>query len=290
MPGFEDTGEGRFTEAGASSEKSLRGADKSEGAIAAEVGGTAFDRKPAPADRPPAVEPPVVEVAFTSEPEGLRPVAAPTATRVSVERQAATQESRHEPQPHALPPLQPVGANIPRQERAKPELSKPVQADPPKPHPQTTRRTAGLPPPLPVSAAVNAVRPSADPPPGGIEPPPALQGFASFAKIAAAGQRQMPKSNALPEQPQVLFEQPQGPFEKSRSLPEARSFPQPDRPPIAEAVRNAAPERNTIHIGRVDIQILPPPERAKPVARPAQNAPVAILSRGFTSWFGLRQG
>jgi hypothetical protein len=48
-------------------------------------------------------------------------------------------------------------------------------------------------------------------------------------------------------------------------------------------VREQSPQGNTIRIGTIDIQILPPPVIPQP-------APTSALSRGFASSFGLRQG
>jgi hypothetical protein len=98
---------------------------------------------------------------------------------------------------------------------------------------------------------------------------PSLAGFASFAKRAMASAQSMPtaKPSLEPEIP----------------------FPV-DRPPVVEKVKSEAAQHNTVHIGRVDIQITPPPEQPKPAPRPAQTAHATILARGFTSWFGLRQG
>jgi hypothetical protein len=48
-------------------------------------------------------------------------------------------------------------------------------------------------------------------------------------------------------------------------------------------------ERNTVHIGQVEIQIVPPPEPPRRSApRPVRQT--TILSRGFPSWYGLKQG
>jgi hypothetical protein len=64
---------------------------------------------------------------------------------------------------------------------------------------------------------------------------------------------------------------------------------------IAESLESSAPlQPPTVHIGAIEIQILPPPislptPRAKTVTRAAPTA-TGSLSRGFTSTFGLRQG
>lgn len=51
------------------------------------------------------------------------------------------------------------------------------------------------------------------------------------------------------------------------------------------------PKGNTVHIGSIDIHIVPPPT-APPKVTPTVSKPVSTssLSRGFTSSFGLRQG
>lgn len=66
-------------------------------------------------------------------------------------------------------------------------------------------------------------------------------------------------------------------------------------PEIAESVESSAPpQRPTVHIGVIEIQISPPPvSLPTPTAKTATRAaPTATgsLSRGFTSTFGLRQG
>ena len=98
--------------------------------------------------------------------------------------------------------------------------------------------------------------------------PVSLRAFATFAKSATESQPQPQEFHPLPD-------------------PKASS--QADFPPVVAGM-NSPPPRNTVHIGSVDIQIIPPAERTKPVTRPARDASAAILSRGFTSWFGLRQG
>jgi hypothetical protein len=60
------------------------------------------------------------------------------------------------------------------------------------------------------------------------------------------------------------------------------SFPRTSKPDISQ--------RSTIHIGAIDIQIIPPVVEPKPVViRPAATS-TGSLARGFTSECGLRQG
>ncbi|NJK73155.1 MAG: hypothetical protein HC942_02020 [Microcoleus sp. SU_5_6] len=53
--------------------------------------------------------------------------------------------------------------------------------------------------------------------------------------------------------------------------------------PISLVDREQSPQGNTVRIGTIDIQIVPPPVVSQPAATSA-------LSRGFASSFGLRQG
>jgi len=74
-----------------------------------------------------------------------------------------------------------------------------------------------------------------------------------------------------------------------RSTPQTKVAAAAERPLIKEQLKSESPDRNSVHIGRIDIQITPPPEAAKPAPRKAQ-APSTSLSRGFPLWFGFREG
>ncbi|MEH2236637.1 hypothetical protein [Nostoc sp.] len=92
----------------------------------------------------------------------------------------------------------------------------------------------------------------------------------------------IPEAN-LPVQPLRTTLEPSLPMQSTQT------------PGIAESVRSSAlPQRPTVHIGAIEIQISPPPvtlptPTAKTATRAAPPA-TASLSRGFTSTFGLRQG
>jgi hypothetical protein len=94
-----------------------------------------------------------------------------------------------------------------------------------------------------------------------------LSGFARFAKVAM-DRRKQPGSNLAADL-------------------DTGSWPDP--PQITEKVRSPEPGRNTVHIGRVDIQIAPPAEPPLP-SSPRTSRPTTILSRGFLSRYGLKQG
>jgi len=53
---------------------------------------------------------------------------------------------------------------------------------------------------------------------------------------------------------------------------------------------NSSPQSNTIHIGTIDIQVVPPPQPVGAIAPIPKPMRVTPLARGFTSSFGLRQG
>jgi hypothetical protein len=124
--------------------------------------------------------------------------------------------------------------------------------------------------------------------------PPPLQAFASFARSAAASQ---PAGIAPPAAQRLAsFErstaaaQPPSSASTSGPRPAPNLPPETDRPPIEGYVKSKVPERNTIHIGRVDVQITPPAAPTRPPAPPVQPVSTGALARGFTSWFGFRQG
>jgi hypothetical protein len=74
--------------------------------------------------------------------------------------------------------------------------------------------------------------------------------------------------------------------DRRASIPALRAIP---RSPGSSKQAELKPSGNSIHIGNVDIHILPPP--APVVRQPVgQRAAVAAMSRGFTSSFGLNQG
>lgn len=49
-------------------------------------------------------------------------------------------------------------------------------------------------------------------------------------------------------------------------------------------------QENTVHIGSIDVHIMPPPLPPAHPTKPALKSPPSQLSRGFISSFGLRQG
>jgi len=49
-------------------------------------------------------------------------------------------------------------------------------------------------------------------------------------------------------------------------------------------------QENTVHIGSIDVHIMPPPVAPVQPTKPAVKSSPSPLSRGFTSSFGLRQG
>ena len=49
-------------------------------------------------------------------------------------------------------------------------------------------------------------------------------------------------------------------------------------------------QKNTVHIGSIDVHIMPPTVPPAQPTRPVVKSPPSPLSRGFTSSFGLRQG
>jgi hypothetical protein len=65
--------------------------------------------------------------------------------------------------------------------------------------------------------------------------------------------------------------------------------------PISEPIAGKANSQggtrkgNTVHIGSVDIQITPPAAPVKSPPPQVRQRSVSVLSRGFTSSFGLRQ-
>jgi hypothetical protein len=98
--------------------------------------------------------------------------------------------------------------------------------------------------------------------------PEPMSGFARFATAAMESRWRPPVANAPVEPDGVAW---------------------PDPPLAAEKRKTAPPERNTVHIGQVEIQIVPPPESPRRSAsRPVRQT--TILSRGFPAWCGLKQG
>lgn len=71
-----------------------------------------------------------------------------------------------------------------------------------------------------------------------------------------------------------------------------RSTAMPDVPHRWAEPENGATKRqeNPVHIGSIDVQIVPPPAPPTQPTRPVVKSPPSPLSRGFTSSFGLRQG
>jgi hypothetical protein len=66
-------------------------------------------------------------------------------------------------------------------------------------------------------------------------------------------------------------------------------------PPAPRDLPTAEPPRTTLHIGSIEVQIVPPPAPPQvpsqsAVPRSTEMGNVAPLARGFTSSFGLRQG
>ena len=55
-------------------------------------------------------------------------------------------------------------------------------------------------------------------------------------------------------------------------------------------ILNAAPSGNSVHIGKIDIHIAPPPVLAHRQVARRTTAPAVTMSRGFASSFGLTQG
>jgi hypothetical protein len=99
--------------------------------------------------------------------------------------------------------------------------------------------------------------------------------------------RERPARAMQPPHADAVAAMPRGPL----SLPSPAASP---RPAAVHETRSPAAERFTgIHIGSLEVQILPPPA---PVTSPVQRrsvtlgvAPAASLARGFTSAIGLRQ-
>jgi hypothetical protein len=61
--------------------------------------------------------------------------------------------------------------------------------------------------------------------------------------------------------------------------------------PIASVAQEHSPKGNTIHIGAIDIQIMPAPVApAAIVPSPAKSVSTTPLARSFSGSFGLRQG
>jgi hypothetical protein len=83
------------------------------------------------------------------------------------------------------------------------------------------------------------------------------------------------------------------PKHSTQSLPMERmaeSLSQLPLPSFPGTSKPDKPQRSTIHIGAIDIQITPPPVAPKPAATRPPATSTGSLSRGFTSGFGLRQG
>ncbi|PZV10029.1 MAG: hypothetical protein DCF22_17530 [Leptolyngbya sp.] len=84
------------------------------------------------------------------------------------------------------------------------------------------------------------------------------------------------------------------PKHSTQSLPTERMAESPSQlppPSFPGTSKPDKPQRSTIHIGAIDIQITPPPVTPQPLTtRPVATSPTGSLSRGFTSGFGLRQG
>jgi hypothetical protein len=70
---------------------------------------------------------------------------------------------------------------------------------------------------------------------------------------------------------------------------------EPRAPAVARTTEHAAPTTgrfNEIHIGSVEVEIVPAPEPVKPSIAPpppARTSPSVSLARGLTSPIGLRQ-
>lgn len=77
-------------------------------------------------------------------------------------------------------------------------------------------------------------------------------------------------------------------------LPQAPLTPAPVvlyQPVTPEQKSKRSQKDSAVHIGSIDIQIVPEPASSSEIAKPAAQAQsVSLLSRGFTSTFGLRQG
>lgn len=120
-----------------------------------------------------------------------------------------------------------------------------------------------------VSTTRNATADHVDsgPEPAASESPRSLQAFATFAKATVASNWTAADDSA--PQPEAYIQ----------------------NGATTSATVRSGPVRNAVHIGKIDIQIVPPAEKPKPDMAPAPEASSpAVLSRGFTSWFGLRQG
>jgi hypothetical protein len=111
--------------------------------------------------------------------------------------------------------------------------------------------------------------------------PAPMSGFAQFAKAAMESRWQPPVANSPVDPDRVAWPNP--------PLADPDGVAWPDPPLVAETRKTAGPERNTVHIGQVEIQIVPPPESPRRSApRPVRQT--TILSRGFPAWYGLKQG
>ena len=74
------------------------------------------------------------------------------------------------------------------------------------------------------------------------------------------------------------------------ALPAIPLLPPVSEKPAAAKDREGSAPGNSIHIGRVDVHITPPPKTVVAPQRGRGAAPSTPLSRGFVSTFGLNQG
>jgi len=266
-----------------------------------------FPESVAPQTTPPRPALPILHLDSTGQPKDTAPVLSETITPTRT-------SDPIQPPPSAAPAWQQKPEPLHRLEPLHPAVVPPSSTETPH-RPRETHTIATPPEPGAKQPVAERAESPADSAPRRETPKPATTPSVQPSPYSAiTPQSSNPSSNASSNaKPAPAPPSPSAPFTANSAEPRDRNGPtssasrtelEPllllERASLRSAAAPAAPprdaekaeSRSTVHIGKIDIHIAPPPAPAVPrrVMRQMPANPGAALASGFLSSFGLRQG